>query len=82
MFLFIYLSLKAEWLYSQGRGRQFAIGEQQSLCRYLAVTCPITEQALETENNRKLRLILSKAQQHQQQLMKEQMSSSAGIYQH
>ncbi|CAH2251694.1 jg2327 [Pararge aegeria aegeria] len=61
-------SLKAEWLYSQGKGRHFHTGQQRELCEYLASTCPLTADALETEDQRKLRLILSKAQHHQQQL--------------
>ncbi|CAH0719267.1 unnamed protein product, partial [Brenthis ino] len=61
-------SLKAEWLYSQGKGRHFHTGQQRELCEYLASTCPLTADALETEDQRKLRLVLSKAQHHQQQL--------------
>ncbi|XP_045453747.1 centrosomal protein of 97 kDa, partial [Melitaea cinxia] len=61
-------SLKAEWLYSQGKGRHFQAGQQRELCAYLAASCPLTADALETEDQRKLRLILSKAQHHQQQL--------------
>ncbi|PZC72210.1 hypothetical protein B5X24_HaOG211764 [Helicoverpa armigera] len=61
-------SLKAEWLYSQGKGRHYHAGQHQELCEYLASTCPLTADALETEDQRKLRLILSKAQHHQQQL--------------
>uniref|UniRef100_A0A182N8M2 Centrosomal protein of 97 kDa n=1 Tax=Anopheles dirus TaxID=7168 RepID=A0A182N8M2_9DIPT len=64
-------SLKAEWLYSQGRGRQFRIGEQTSLARYLSSVCPLSGEALENQNERKLRLILSKAQQHQRQLQEQ-----------
>ncbi|KAG4065265.1 hypothetical protein HA402_012707 [Bradysia odoriphaga] len=64
-------SLKAEWLYSQGRGRQFRIGEQADLARYLSSVCPLSGEVLENENERKLRLILSKAQQHQRQLQEE-----------
>ncbi|CAD6998720.1 unnamed protein product [Ceratitis capitata] len=64
-------SLKAEWLYSQGRGRQFRIGEQATLGKYLSSVCPLIGKALENENERKLRLILSKAQQHQRQLQEE-----------
>ncbi|CAG4960692.1 unnamed protein product [Colias eurytheme] len=61
-------SLKAEWLYSQGKGRYFHAGQHREVCEYLASTCPLTADALETEDQRKLRLILSKAQHHQQQL--------------
>ncbi|XP_058055745.1 uncharacterized protein LOC131207152 [Anopheles bellator] len=64
-------SLKAEWLYSQGRGRQFRIGEQTALARYLSSVCPLSGEALENQNERKLRLILSKAQQHQRQLQEQ-----------
>ncbi|CAH0746404.1 unnamed protein product [Diatraea saccharalis] len=68
-------SLKAEWLYSQGKGRHYHAGQHQELCEYLASTCPLTADALETEDQRKLRLILSKAQQHQQQLKDQNHSS-------
>ncbi|XP_072162081.1 centrosomal protein of 97 kDa-like [Bemisia tabaci] len=64
--------LKAEWLYSQGRGRQYHIGEHTALVQYLCETCPSASQKLVTEQDRKLRLILLKAQQHQQQLKQEQ----------
>ncbi|XP_058124380.1 uncharacterized protein LOC131280976 [Anopheles ziemanni] len=70
-------SLKAEWLYSQGRGRQFRIGEQTALARYLSSVCPLSGEALENQNERKLRLILSKAQQHQRALQ-EQTSLGGG----
>lgn len=64
-------SLKAEWLYSQGRGRQFRVSEQVSLARYLSSVCPLSGEALENENERKLRLILSKAQLYQRQLQEQ-----------
>lgn len=48
-------SLKAEWLYSQGKGRHYHAGQHQELCEYLASTCPLTADALETEDQRKLR---------------------------
>ncbi|KAH8272000.1 hypothetical protein KR044_013117, partial [Drosophila immigrans] len=64
-------SLKAEWLYSQGRGRQFRVGEQAPLAKYLSSVCPLLGKALENEHDRKLRLILSKAQHHQRQLQEE-----------
>jgi hypothetical protein len=64
-------SLKAEWLYSQGKGRSFRVGDQQALAQYLSQTCPLTAETLESENERKLRLILSKAQQHQRQLQEQ-----------
>ncbi|XP_034472173.1 centrosomal protein of 97 kDa [Drosophila innubila] len=64
-------SLKAEWLYSQGRGRQFRVSEQKELAKYLSSVCPLVGKALENEHDRKLRLILSKAQHHQRQLQEE-----------
>lgn len=69
-------SLKAEWLYSQGRGRQFRVGEQTALAKYLSSACPLVGKPLENENDRKLRLILSKAQQHQRQLQEEIMDNA------
>ncbi|XP_074037804.1 centrosomal protein 97kDa [Leptinotarsa decemlineata] len=68
-------SLRAEWLYSQGRGRHYRVGDQKELVQYLATVCPLTGETLETEEDRKLRLILSKAQHHQQQL-REQSSTN------
>ncbi|RZB40847.1 centrosomal protein of 97 kDa, partial [Asbolus verrucosus] len=68
-------SLRAEWLYSQGRGRHFRVGDQKDLVQYLASVCPLTGEALETEEDRKLRLILSKAQHHQQQLREQSFDS-------
>ena len=69
-------SLKAEWLYSQGKGRSFRVGEQTMLAQYLSQTCPLSAETLESENERKLRLILSKAQQHQRQLQEQNVSGS------
>ncbi|XP_057330363.1 centrosomal protein of 97 kDa isoform X3 [Microplitis mediator] len=69
-------SLKAEWLYSQGRGRQFRVGEHLLLTQYLASVCPLSGECLENETDRKLRLILSKAQHHQQQLNQQTDTSN------
>ncbi|KAL1110458.1 hypothetical protein AAG570_007989, partial [Ranatra chinensis] len=71
-------SLKAEWLYSQGHGRQFRPGQHAELVQYLVETCPITSHSLQSEHERKLRLILSKAQHHKLQLkMSEQPSAGS-----
>ncbi|KAL3266754.1 hypothetical protein HHI36_010914 [Cryptolaemus montrouzieri] len=70
-------SLRAEWLYSQGRGRHFRIGDQNELAQYLTTVCPLTGEALETEEDKKLRLILSKAQQHQRQLRDQQSNAES-----
>lgn len=64
-------SLRAEWLYSQGRGRHFRVGDHKELVDYLATVCPLTGETLETEEDKKLRLILSKAQHHQKQLREQ-----------
>ncbi|XP_065348742.1 centrosomal protein of 97 kDa isoform X2 [Cloeon dipterum] len=64
-------SLKAEWLYSQGKGRQFHVGEQALLVEYLSTVCPLSDEKLSTQDEQKLMLILSKAQQHQRQLWEE-----------
>ena len=53
--------LQAEWMYSQSKGRQFNEGEQEKLVEYLTQTCPL-DPSLETEQDRKLNLILSKVQ--------------------
>ena len=60
-------SLKAEWMYSQSKGRQFGPGEQAGLVDYLTSTCPL-DPTQETEQDRKLNLILSKVQEHQSSL--------------
>ncbi|KAK9885668.1 hypothetical protein WA026_012430 [Henosepilachna vigintioctopunctata] len=72
-------SLRAEWLYSQGRGRHFRIGDHNELAQYLATVCPLSGEALETEEDRKLRLILSKAQQHQRQLRDQQSNGDSPL---
>ena len=62
-------------MYSQGKGRCYRQGEHVELTKYLCEICPKpAEHNLESEDEKKLRLILSKAQQHQQQL-KEQLTT-------
>lgn len=41
--------------------------------------CPLTGETLETEEDRKLRLILSKAQHHQQQLREQSTKGTRNI---
>ena len=48
-------------MYSQSKGRQFSSGEQSKLVEYLIQTCPLDPNQ-ETEQDRKLNLILSKVQ--------------------
>ncbi len=67
-------SLKAEWLYSQGRGRQFRIGEQMDLAKYLSSVCPLSGEVLENENERKLRLILSKGSSSAQRILSKKIN--------
>lgn len=64
--------LKAEWLYSQGKGRSFRPGQHVQLVQYLATVCPLTASpALETAEDAKLEKILSKQRFHQRQLLEE-----------
>ncbi|XP_074960779.1 centrosomal protein of 97 kDa [Phalacrocorax aristotelis] len=63
-------SLKAEWLYSQGKGRLYRPGQHVQLVQYLATVCPlISTYGLQTEEDAKLEKILSKQRLHQRQLM-------------
>ncbi|XP_042665918.1 centrosomal protein of 97 kDa isoform X1 [Centrocercus urophasianus] len=63
-------SLKAEWLYSQGKGRSYRPGQHVQLVQYLATVCPlISTHGLQTEEDAKLEKILSKQRLHQRQLM-------------
>ncbi|NXF08623.1 CEP97 protein, partial [Smithornis capensis] len=63
-------SLKAEWLYSQGKGRSYRPGQHVQLVQYLATVCPlISAHGLQTEEDAKLEKILSKQRLHQRQLM-------------
>ncbi|NXD91044.1 CEP97 protein, partial [Chaetorhynchus papuensis] len=65
-------SLKAEWLYSQGKGRSYRPGQHAQLVQYLATVCPlISTYGLQTEEDAKLEKILSKQRLHQRQLMHE-----------
>ncbi|KAA8588013.1 hypothetical protein FQN60_001207 [Etheostoma spectabile] len=64
--------LKAEWLYSQGKGRTYRPGQHVQLVQYLATVCPLTSSpALETAEDAKLEKILSKQRFHQRQLLEE-----------
>lgn len=64
--------LKAEWLYSQGKGRSYRPGQHVQLVQYLATVCPLTASpALETAEDAKLEKILNKQRFHQRQLLEE-----------
>ena len=62
-------------MYSQSKGRQFSEGEQSKLIEYLVQTCPL-DPSQETEQDRKLNLILSKVQEHQSSLRLTRSSST------
>ncbi|XP_029400750.1 centrosomal protein of 97 kDa isoform X2 [Mus pahari] len=65
-------SLKAEWLYSQGKGRSYRPGQHIQLVQYLATVCPlISALGLQTAEDAKLEKILSKQRFHQRQLMSQ-----------
>ncbi|XP_062960384.1 centrosomal protein of 97 kDa isoform X1 [Cynocephalus volans] len=65
-------SLKAEWLYSQGKGRAYRPGQHIQLVQYLATVCPLTSAlGLQTAEDAKLEKILSKQRFHQRQLMNQ-----------
>ncbi|KAK2839950.1 hypothetical protein Q5P01_013690 [Channa striata] len=69
-------ALKAEWLYSQGKGRSYRPGQHVQLVQYLANVCPLTSSpALETAEDAKLEKILSKQRFHQRQLLEETRGS-------
>ncbi|XP_010976728.2 centrosomal protein of 97 kDa isoform X1 [Camelus dromedarius] len=65
-------SLKAEWLYSQGKGRAYRPGQHIQLVQYLATICPLSSAlGLQTAEDAKLEKILSKQRFHQRQLMNQ-----------
>ncbi|XP_024266222.1 centrosomal protein of 97 kDa isoform X1 [Oncorhynchus tshawytscha] len=69
--------LKAEWLYSQGKGRSYRPGQHVQLVQYLATVCPLTSTStLETAEDAKLEKILSKQRFHQRQLQQQTQGGS------
>ncbi|XP_066283425.1 microtubule-associated protein futsch-like isoform X2 [Branchiostoma lanceolatum] len=66
-------SLKAEWLYSQGRGRHFQPGQQAELAEYLSTVCPPNAHSQFLFDDSKLQKVLSKQQLHQHQLQHPQI---------
>ncbi|KAJ8350361.1 hypothetical protein SKAU_G00254910 [Synaphobranchus kaupii] len=64
--------LKAEWLYSQGKGRSYRPGQQVQLVQYLASVCPLTSSStLQSAEDAKLEKILNKQRLHQRQLLQQ-----------
>ncbi|XP_015278640.1 PREDICTED: centrosomal protein of 97 kDa [Gekko japonicus] len=73
-------SLKAEWLYSQGKGRSFRPGQHVSLVHYLASVCPLTTMfGLQTAEDAKLEKILHKQRLHQRQLMYQSQADEISV---
>ncbi|XP_041128223.1 centrosomal protein of 97 kDa-like [Polyodon spathula] len=64
--------LKAEWLYSQGKGRSYRPGQHIQLVQYLASVCPLSSSpALQSAEDAKLEKILNKQRLHQKQLQQQ-----------
>ncbi|XP_066203324.1 centrosomal protein of 97 kDa isoform X1 [Saccopteryx leptura] len=71
-------SLKAEWLYSQGKGRAYRPGQHVQLVQYLATVCPLTSTlGLQIAEDAKLEKILSKQRFHQRQLMNQSQNEES-----
>ncbi|XP_064166288.1 centrosomal protein of 97 kDa isoform X2 [Anguilla rostrata] len=70
--------LKAEWLYSQGKGRSYRPGQHVQLVQYLASVCPLTSSsALQSAEDAKLEKILNKQRLHQRQLLQQTRRESS-----
>ncbi|XP_014677382.1 PREDICTED: uncharacterized protein LOC106817232 [Priapulus caudatus] len=67
--------LKGEWLLSQGKGRHFVPGEHELLTEYLSSTCPVTSNHDEPAKEAKLKHILNKQREYQQQLSKKSLGA-------
>ncbi|XP_015668697.1 centrosomal protein of 97 kDa [Protobothrops mucrosquamatus] len=73
-------SLKAEWLYSQGKGRSFRPGQHLQLVQYLASVCPLTTMfGLQTAEDAKLEKILHKQRLHQRQLLYQSHANESPV---
>ena len=57
-------------MYSQSKGRSFSPGQHSELLTYLVETCPL-HPGDDWQEDKKLNLILSKVQEHQQSLRQE-----------
>ncbi|PAA91036.1 hypothetical protein BOX15_Mlig031260g1, partial [Macrostomum lignano] len=65
-------SLKAEWLYSQGRARHFVTGQHSELIAYLCQHCPPREAAQESDL---LAKVLNKRRIHRQEVSASRASA-------
>ncbi|XP_004606797.2 centrosomal protein of 97 kDa [Sorex araneus] len=73
-------SLKAEWLYSQGKGRAYRPGQHIQLVQYLATVCPLSSAlGLQTAEDAKLEKILSKQRFHQRQLLNQSQNEESSL---
>ena len=54
-------------MYSQSKGRQYLVGQHEDLLAFLLSVCPL-HPGEDWEEDKKLNLILSKVQEHQQSL--------------
>nr|XP_037281836.1 LOW QUALITY PROTEIN: uncharacterized protein LOC119174839 [Rhipicephalus microplus] len=71
-------SLKAEWLYSQGKGRCFHLGDHLVLVEYLSQVCPLTgADQMESEDEERISRILRMQRQHREQLLHEMSPAAA-----
>ncbi|KAL2088063.1 hypothetical protein ACEWY4_016891 [Coilia grayii] len=68
--------LKAEWMYSQGKGHSFHPGQHEQLMQYL--TSLAVNSALQSADNAKLERFLHKQRQHQMQPVHAGWSSPGG----
>uniref|UniRef100_A0A1I8HRI4 Post-GPI attachment to proteins factor 3 n=1 Tax=Macrostomum lignano TaxID=282301 RepID=A0A1I8HRI4_9PLAT len=67
-------SLKAEWLYSQGRARHFVTGQHSELIAYLCQHCPPREAAQESDL---LAKVLNKRRIHRQEVSASRASAAS-----
>ena len=65
-------------MYSQSKGRQYLVGQHEDLLAFLLSVCPL-HPGEDWEEDKKLNLILSKVQEHQQSL-REPGSGSKSFY--
>ena len=67
-------------MYSQSKGRHFNVGQHDDLLSYLLSVCPL-HPGEDWEEDKKLNLILSKVQEHQQSLREPGSSGGKNVVQ-
>ena len=65
-------------MYSQSKGRHFNVGQHDDLLSYLLSVCPL-HPGEDWEEDKKLNLILSKVQEHQQSLREPGSSGGKNV---